>query len=298
MNDPLHKYLSSCLQYQEDKVLSAFKQIIRSEFKDSINAIIFYGSSMRTHEYKDSVLDFYVVVDQYENAYSSRWHRFANTLLPPNVYYMQTEIDEEVYRSKYAVISKSALMRKVSDKAFHPYFWARFMQPIAYIYIYDNEIKNWMAEVQCAAIKTFYNAVVCTLGHSYDSKHFWVHGFELTYASELRTEAKGRGDSIYQDNTNYYDELFKLITEDESLSKRMQSDCKFRWNLRIWLGKVLSILRLAKATSTFANGADYIAWKIERHTGEKVEVTDRVRKYPWIFSWPILFKLIRDKSIR
>ena len=64
------------------------------------------------------------------------------------------------------------------------------------------------------------------------------------------------------------------------------------------MGKLLSVLRLMKASITFANGVDYIAWKIERHTGEKIEVSDNLRKYPWIYSWPILIRLYRGKKIR
>ena len=298
MSDQIHKYVSSCLQYQEDKVLSAFANAIRNEYKDSVTAIIFYGSCMRTREYKDAMLDFYVVVDRYKTAYSSLWYRLANAVLPPNVFYLQVEIDSEVYRSKYAVISQSALLKEVSKKAFHPYFWARFTQPFTYIYVRDTKVEIWIADVQSTAIKTFFRNVACTLDCEYDSKQFWVQGFQLTYESELRTESKDRAGSIYQDNAKYYDEVFNFFASKDIPSKNKQFKCKFNWKLRIALGKVLSVIRLAKATTTFTNGVDYIAWKIERHTGEKVEVTNRLRKYPWIFSWPILCKLIRSKSVR
>ena len=53
-----------------------------------------------------------------------------------------------------------------------------------------------------------------------------------------------------------------------------------------------------KATTTFANGVDYIAWKIERHTGEQLVVSDKLRKYPLIFCWPLLFKFYKQGKIR
>ena len=51
-------------------------------------------------------------------------------------------------------------------------------------------------------------------------------------------------------------------------------------------GKWLSIIRLAKAATTFAGGADYLAWKINRHAGTQIEIR------PWQRRWPILGALI------
>jgi hypothetical protein len=70
------------------------------------------------------------------------------------------------------------------------------------------------------------------------------------------------------------------------------------WRIRNVLGRLLSILRLFKASFTFKNGVDYIAWKIERHTGEKILVTPRLRRFPWIFAWPILYKLLSKRTIK
>jgi hypothetical protein len=51
-------------------------------------------------------------------------------------------------------------------------------------------------------------------------------------------------------------------------------------------GKALSLLRLAKAATTFAGGADYLACKINRHAGTRIVVR------PWQRRWPILGALI------
>ena len=45
------------------------------------------------------------------------------------------------------------------------------------------------------------------------------------------------------------------------------------WRFRRLVGKVLSILRLAKGVFTFDGGVDYILWKIERHSGVKATAT-------------------------
>ncbi len=46
--------------------------------------------------------------------------------------------------------------------------------------------------------------------------------------------------------------------------------------------KAAQVLRLAKATATFAGGVDYIAWKINRHAGTDIQIK------PWQRRWPLL----------
>ena len=57
---------------------------------------------------------------------------------------------------------------------------------------------------------------------------------------------------------------------------------RLRWRRMRRKGKWLTLVRLAKATTTYAGGVDYLAWKINRHAGTKIEVK------PWQRRWPIL----------
>ncbi len=63
-------------------------------------------------------------------------------------------------------------------------------------------------------------------------------------------------------------------------------------------GKGWSVLRLIKAAFTFQGGADYIAWKIERHSGEKIILTDWQRRHPIIAGLLLLPALLRKGAIR
>jgi hypothetical protein len=55
---------------------------------------------------------------------------------------------------------------------------------------------------------------------------------------------------------------------------------------------------LMKASFTFQGGIDYIAWKLERHTGIPVEVSPRVRRHPLIYGWGMLWRLYRRGVFR
>jgi len=68
--------------------------------------------------------------------------------------------------------------------------------------------------------------------------------------------------------------------------------------LRRIQGKALSLLRLAKAVFTFRGGVDYILWKLERHSGVKIEASERVRRHPLIYGWGLAWRLYRQGILR
>ena len=61
---------------------------------------------------------------------------------------------------------------------------------------------------------------------------------------------------------------------------------------------MLSVVRLAKASATFAGGAEYIAWKINRHAGTKIELSDWQKNHPLLTAVTLLPRLIRGGAIR
>ena len=63
-------------------------------------------------------------------------------------------------------------------------------------------------------------------------------------------------------------------------------------------GKVLSTLRIIKAALTFDGALDYLLWKIKRHSGVYIEPTERQRRFPLVFAWPLLWRLYRRGAFR
>ena len=68
----------------------ALAEAIRARHEGAISSVVFYGSCLRksTHE---GVLDFYVLVDSYRAAHGPGWLAASNALLPPSVFYLETE---------------------------------------------------------------------------------------------------------------------------------------------------------------------------------------------------------------
>jgi hypothetical protein len=70
------------------------------------------------------------------------------------------------------------------------------------------------------------------------------------------------------------------------------------WSRRARWGKPLNLLRLTKSVFTFAGGADYVAWKVERHSGYRIPLTDWQRRHPLLAAPKVLFTLWRKRVIR
>ena len=39
-------------------------------------------------------------------------------------------------------------------------------------------------------------------------------------------------------------------------------------------------------------------WKLERHSGVRLDATERQRRYPLLFAWPLAWRLYRLKAFR
>ena len=70
------------------------------------------------------------------------------------------------------------------------------------------------------------------------------------------------------------------------------------WSRRKLAGKLLSVLRLCKSAFTFDDPVDYALWKVKRHSGVEVTATERQRRYPLIFAWPLVWRLYRQGALK
>jgi hypothetical protein len=70
------------------------------------------------------------------------------------------------------------------------------------------------------------------------------------------------------------------------------------WLRRSVEGKLLSVARLAKASLTYAGGAEYIAWKINRHAGTDIELKPWQKRHPLLAAISLLPRLLRSGAIR
>ena len=283
-----------------------------ARFGQSLDAVILYGSCLHSCSLDDGIADLYVVVDNYRHAYSERHLALLNAWLAPNVFYLEVSSQKKTLRAKYAVISM-ADFEQGTRHWFHSYLWARFAQPSRLLYARDELSLQRIHEALAYAVVTFLKSTVATLGNcEINIEEIWTRGLMLTYAAELRPEQETRARYLAQRNLDDYTQLttaarpaltaiLKPLPNGDYHCLVNATDCRRavrRWRLRRWQGRILSILRLTKATITFRDCLDYAAWKIERHTGIQVEITPMLRRHPVLWGYKVMWQLLRRGVLR
>jgi hypothetical protein len=272
----------------------------------AIAAVLFYGSCLRqpaaAASPPEGVLDFYVVVDRYRDAYPGRLLALANRVLPPNVFHVTTAWRGEPVRAKYAVISMAQFRRGLSRESFQTSLWARFAQPCRLVWVRDAQARAAIGAALADAVITMVAAVAPLLERGCPAERLWLRGFHETYRAELRTEGAARARDIYHSARERYDAITPLALAAagpaEGRSARARRSAHLRWAGRRALGKTLSVLRLLKSAFTFDGGVDYILWKIERHSGVRLPVSPWQRRHPLLASPLFLWRLYRLGAIR
>jgi len=331
---PLLSALSESLARPAPAEADHLVAAVRERHGRSVAGVLLYGSCLRSGDLTDGLVDLYVIVDDYRTAYKGRGSRVANRLLPPNVFYLERGLEPAggrgpgredgagrgdgrhgaepvVLRAKYAVLSLAHLVRGCRDW-FHPYLWARFAQPARLLYARDEgaarAITRGLAE---APLRFLAETHPLLAGQgAFDPATLWRAGLARTYASELRAE-RGRANHLARMLGPELERLTELAAPGvdglepagpgrfrSSAGRADLRSARRRWRLRRVQGRLLSVLRLVKAAWTFEGGIDYLAWKLERHTGERVEVTPLLRRHPIVGGLVMLGRLLRRGTVR
>ncbi len=284
-----------------------------ARFGAAVAGVIFYGSCLRSGEPRAGVVDLYVVVDRYAAVYDSALLCWLNTLLPPNVFYHESaDADGATLRAKCAVLSLQDLELGTAQW-FHSYLWGRFAQPVRLVYVRDELTRGRIERALARAVVTLLERTLPCLPERFNSAECWQRALALSYAAELRPESPQRAaDLVYHDLSDYRRRIaatvaglpgMAAVNEGDWYINRMSSgqgyfSSNWSWSVRRGQGRILTVLRLMKSAFTFENGVDYIAWKLERHTGVALELTDYQRRYPLLFGWRVLWRLLRQGSLR
>jgi len=143
-----------------------------------------------------------------------------------------------------------------------------------------------------------------------DDRQFWVRAVRASYGCELRPEPRGAAEQLIASDPAFWSGLSsrllpaidgvelhdRTVRVDLSPGRKWQG--RIEWPARKIWSRTLNILRLLKAAGTFANGIDYLSWKIERHSGVRIEPTERMRRHPRLAAWGLLFRLWKNGALR
>ena len=281
-----------------DPRVAAIAEAIAARHLPSSRAILFYGSCLRERELEGRMLDFYLIVSDYRTAYGKRWLATANRLIPPNVFYFE----QNGLAAKYAVLSEADFARECSVSARTASVFARFSQPSRIVWFADEEARTRAisAVAQAAPALLAFTRPTLTDEDANDPLLPWKKAFRLTYGAELRAERTSQPEAIVEADPDRYRRFAKAagFPDSKSIIEIQQRTSREAWRQFQQRGKRASILRLIKASFTFAGGADYIAWKINRHAGTKIALKPWQRRHPLLAGLSLLPRLLKSGAIR
>ena len=297
------------------KAIRAVGDALAKKYGSSALGVLLYGSCLRAGTDHDSLVDCYVLVDDYGSVYQKAWLALFNRWLPPNVFYWEVPAEERIVRVKYAVLSLDDFERSVSSQWFHSYFWARFAQPTVLLVFSSSTIRQRILNGLGMAALTFLSTSLPRVSRHFTARELWRVGLSLSYGAELRAESSGRADILWTSDCDYYEQLthavFSSYFPDVQVVPQQEGHAyvyegtgwerfinRFAWLFRRWQGKILSVFRLMKGAFTFQGGLDYLLWKIERHSGVKVQLTLAQRRHPIWFGLRTFWRLYRQGAFR
>jgi hypothetical protein len=286
MTGELRDLVAEELAVAVDPRVAAVARAIADKHGAASRAVLFYGSCLRERELEGRMLDFYLIVSDYRAAYSKRWLVLANRLIPPNVFYFE----HGGLAAKYAVLSEGDFYRLNGPETSSVSVWARFAQPARLVWAANARARDRAIEAVARAAPTLLAAAGRRKGEK--PLDWWRRAFTLTYSAELRAERAGRHASVVDADRERY------VRFTAPAAKAIEREPKTSWRRRRIEGKALSVLRLAKASATFAGGADYIAWKINRHAGTEIALKPWQRRHPLLAALTLLPRLLKSGAVR
>jgi len=292
---------------------------IRALHGDAVVALLFYGSCLRRGT-TEGVLDFYAITRDYRSAYDSAWPALLGRALPPNVHYV--ELPEQDLRAKYALISLADFARQASPASLDCRVWSRFCQPARIAWARDDATREAVATACANAALTMASRMLAWASgdareRALAPRALWAGAFQETYRAELRSEQPASIDAIAAADPARYDAVLRAALgvlaqrgECEVLGETAQGELRISqdpaalgrarrgWRARRVVAKALAIAGLLKTALTFQGWLPYVVWKLERHSGVRIELSERQRRRPLVYAWPVIFRLLRSGVLR
>ncbi len=283
---------------------------LRQRYGDQLQAVLLYGSCRRDKDIHDGLVDLLAIVKSYRLAHQGWLSGALNWSLPPSVYFLQTDTQAQPIRCKFAVISLSQFLRRCKSFTDH-YFWARFTQPSRLVYAAEQSgIPHQVAHARALAARQYVQRVGPLSAGPLSVQELWELAVRTTYRCELRPEPPDNAQRLIDADPAFWNRLTSALADDGELVQETPGQylkvsspirrmlTRAEWQVRRVTGKLFNLARLFKAAGTFSNGIDYITWKVERHSGIRVEPTERMRRYPRLSAFGLAWRMWRQGGFR
>ncbi len=308
MPGDLRSLIAAELAVPVDARIADFAAAIAAPYGDAARAVLFYGSCLRSEQLVGEMLDFYLIVSDYDAAFDTPWMATWNRRLPPNVF----PVTHKDLMGKVAVLDEADFHALNRAEASAVSVWARFSQPSRLVWTSDSAAHGMAVDAIAGAAPTLLDFALAQSDGATDIVALWEAGYALTYSAELRAERKERAKSVVAFDTERFRAFGHaalphcvLKTEIAGETGRVAAgqdaaaqSLRARWPTLRRNGKLLTIARLTKAAFTYQGGIDYLSWKINRHAGTDIAITPWQRRHPFLTALYLVPKLWLTGAIK
>ncbi|HEX5132891.1 MAG TPA: hypothetical protein VFX92_10425 [Candidatus Krumholzibacteria bacterium] len=291
--------------------------LLRDACGRNLVGVVFFGSRLLgTTPGEGSAADLFVVVENYLRFYEAIGSRLPtsrhsgimaalNRALPPNIIYLN---DPGGLRAgaKCFIVSEGDLAHGLSPDAKDHFFRGRLSQRVHIVYARTEKDHVAMERRIEAARYLTLDWVPQFLGETFNVIEYCQRMMEVSYAGEIRPEARSRVAEVYNAQTSFFRLAYgRVLQEAVREGDLAQEDDRFRlvrkpsrrerWRVRHFFrrSKTRATLRWFKYMLTFDDWLDYIVRKVERRSGVRIELTKSERRFPIIFLWPKAIRVMR-----
>jgi hypothetical protein len=289
---------------------------------DHLTGILIYGSQLlRAEPNSHSAWDMVFVVDRYGPFHralvDAGLHRgpawvldVMARMLPPWATMLQARDADAI--GKCMVVSRSHFRRALLPRAPDHFLKGRMVQRVALVWAKDDasagSIEGWLRSAR--------KDVLAWAGpwtdEPFDASSLTRRMLEVSYGGELRPENSSRAGEIHDVQADWLERAYTEVLA-EAASEGMLIDegaegyrfarppggvARFRVRAYFAMSKARATLRWFKYVVTFDGWLPYLVRKVERRTGETVELTRREKRLPLIFLWPRVFRFFLDPARR
>jgi hypothetical protein len=204
------------------------------------------------------------------------------------------------------VLTVKQFIRAARGGSFTPHIWARFAPPDFNAQAQSQALRQNIKEASQESVLCFHRRVF-HLVQTATPRECWQAGLRTTYADELRSEPKSRVDALFDANAQAFTErTVQAVAALPKLAERLSED-RVRSRVPPWrrgcyraalfarrpFTKLVVFARLVKAGFTFQGGLEYAQWKVERHSGVRVELSDFHRRHPVLGGLLLFWRVVR-----
>ncbi|MDP2955931.1 MAG: hypothetical protein Q8N53_05895 [Longimicrobiales bacterium] len=288
----------------------------------SAKAILLYGSHLLgARPDRNSALDFMVVVSDYRTFYRAlhqegEMHRpvwlftALARILPPNVIAF-TPGEGAAGIAKCLVVTWGHLEAALGDRPKDHFVLGRLVQKVAVIWSAGEAEAERLDKLIEGAHRRVLEWVGPYLDEPFDAEAVGRRLLEVCYRGEFRPEARDRSAVVFEAQRDHFKErlapLLRRAAADGALAPAPDGyrfvnppsrASRRRWDRHFTRSKVRVTLRWLKHVLTFDNWLPYVHRKAERRLGTTIELTRLERRWPLIFLWPRVVRVLLARPDR